>query len=100
MAKHLLLLVLAGLFLGCATTGRPYNTAAINNLEIGKTTQNEVIAMLGPPLSARTLNNGIHIYDYTYAEAPFFTAGSNVDSLQIEFFKGVVIDKYQWLARN
>ncbi len=100
MANHLLLLLIAALFLGCATDGRPYNTAAIHNIEIGKTTRNEVLAMLGAPLSQRKLNNGIEVYDYTYAEAPFFSLGNNVDSLQLEFFKGVVIDKWQWLARN
>ncbi|MFA5111348.1 MAG: hypothetical protein WC443_08090 [Desulfobaccales bacterium] len=100
MAKRLLIIALAGLFLGCsATAGRRYNTAAIENIEVGKTTPSEVVAMLGPPLSERKLSNGTNIYNYTYAETPFLAVGNYVDNLQVVFFNGVVIDKWQWLAR-
>jgi hypothetical protein len=99
MAKHLVLIVLAGLLLGCATAGRPYNTAAVDNIQIGKTTSDEVIAMLGAPVSERKLSNGIHVYDYTYAETPFLAVGESVDNLQVRFYNGVAIDKWQWLAR-
>jgi hypothetical protein len=101
MTKNLLLITLVGLCLGCsssATVGYKFDTTAINSIELGKTTTNEVISMLGSPISEKKLDNGIVIYDYSYGDREHLGMESSVDSLQIQFFNGVAINKWQNLS--
>jgi hypothetical protein len=101
MSKHLLLIILVGILGGCAvnnTVGQKFDTTAVNRIELGKTTENEVIAMLGAPSSEQKLNNGIVVYYYAYGDRKDLGADSAVDSLQIELYNGVVINKHQRLA--
>ena len=91
------------MFWGCSTyntVGHKFDTTAIDRIELGKTTESEVISMLGSPGSEIKLHNGIVIYTYTYGDISGFMAKSAVDSLQIELFKGVVINKSQTLAHR
>ena len=101
MTKNLLLITLVGLLLGCSsynTVGRKFDTTAINRIEIDKTTTLEVISMLGAPISEKKLDNGIVIYDYSYGDREYLGMESSVNSLQIQFFNGVVINKSQNLS--
>lgn len=101
MSKNLLIIILVGMFLGCAinnTVGQKFDTTAINRIELGKTTVNEVISMLGAPESEKKLSNGIVIYYYAYGDRKSLGAESSVNSLQIQLFKGIVINKSQTLA--
>ncbi len=99
MAKNLLLLLLlAGLLMGCAhSAGRPYDTTAIDRIEVGQTLDTEVVAMLGPPLTAKKLSNGMEVYDYTYGNVRPFWFGTYVDAMQVQFYNGVVTRKWQTL---
>jgi hypothetical protein len=90
------------MFWGCATyntVGQKFDTTAIDRIEPGRTTESEVISMLGAPRSQTKLNNGIVIYSYTYGYISGFMAKSAVDSLQIQLYNGIVINKSQTLAR-
>jgi hypothetical protein len=101
MSKNLLSIILVGMFLGCAinnTVGQKFDTTAVNRIELGKTTKNEVISMLGAPGSEKKLDNGIVIYYYAYGDRESLGAESSVDSLEIQLYKGVVISKSQTLA--
>jgi hypothetical protein len=101
MAKNLLLLILAGLFLGCShTAGRKYDVTAMDRIEVGQTSESEVVAMLGMPLTAQKLSNGINVYAYAYGDRCRFGLGTSVDSLQVQFYNGVVINKWQELMQN
>jgi hypothetical protein len=54
MLKNLLLIILAGIFLGCSyTAGRRYDITAMDRIGVGQTTEGEVITLLGPPLAAK-----------------------------------------------
>jgi hypothetical protein len=89
------------MFWGCSTyntVGHKFDTTAIDRIELGKTTESEVISMLGAPRSEIKLHNGIVIYTYAYGEISGFMARSAVDSLQIQLFNGVVINKSQRLS--
>lgn len=100
MSKNLLIIILLGLFWGCSTyntVGYKFDTTAIDRIEIGKTTEIEVISMLGVPKSEKKLNNGIIIYTYAYGDISGFMANSAVDSCQIQFYNGIVINKSQTL---
>jgi hypothetical protein len=101
VSKNLLILILVGMSLGCSTyntVGQKFDTTAINRIELGKTTENEVISMLGAPGSEQKLDNGIVIYSYAYGDRKGLGADSAVDTLQIQLYKGVVINKSQTLA--
>jgi hypothetical protein len=98
MAKNLLLIVLAGMFLGCTTVGRQFDTNAVNHIAVGKTTKSEVMSLVGAPMSDEKLSNGINIYKYSYGiSAPCLMVGS-IATLQVQFYNGVVINKSQRLA--
>ena len=102
MPKNLFLIILVGIMLGCTTTvGRKYDTTAIDRIGVGQTTESEVVAMVGMPLAAKKLSNGMKIYEYAYGErCPFFGFGTSVDSLQVQFYNGVAINKWQALMQN
>jgi hypothetical protein len=95
MHKNLLLILLVVIFLGCTTFGRPFNTGALVQIQPGKTTESEVISMLGPPDAIQRLDNGIQVFEYSYGKTRFKTS---YDYLQIQFFNGVVIDRWQRIA--
>jgi hypothetical protein len=90
------------MFFGCSTyntVGRKFDTTAIDRIELGKTTESELISLLGAPGSERKLDNGIVIYSYTYGDISGFMARSAIDSLQIQLYNGVVINKSQNLTQ-
>jgi hypothetical protein len=100
MWKNLLLIVLAGIFLGCSNTaGRKYDTTAIDRIGVGQTTEGELVAMLGPPLTQEKLSNAITMYGYAYGDkCP--VEGTSIDSLHVEVYNGVVIKKWQALLNE
>jgi len=101
MWKNLLLLILAGIFLGCShTAGRKYDVTAMDRIGVGQTTESDVITMLGPPLSENKLSNGMKIYGYAYGNRCPIGFGTSVDSMQVQFYNGVVINKWQALMKN
>ena len=86
MSKNLLIIILVGMFFGCSTyttVGTKFDTTAIDRIELGKTTEIEVISMLGAPKSEMKMNNGIIMYTYAYGDISGFMADSAVDSCQI-----------------
>jgi hypothetical protein len=89
------------MFWGCSaynTIGNAYDTTVMDRIELGKTKESEVIAMLGAPGSIKKTDNGIVIYYYIYGYQKGLGADSSVDSLEIQLFNGVVINKSQTLA--
>jgi hypothetical protein len=98
MYKNLIFILLAVVFLGCASFGQPFNTALIDNIEPGLTTEGEVISMFGPPAATKKLDNGIQVYEYSYGKPYPFGLGTAYDYLQIQFFNGVVINKWKRLT--
>jgi outer membrane protein assembly factor BamE (lipoprotein component of BamABCDE complex) len=57
--------------MGCATAemGRKFDTAAADRIEIGKTTEAEVLAWLGEPIKKMVMPNGSKIYAYSYMKS-------------------------------
>jgi hypothetical protein len=100
MRTNISITILMSMILGCASTGREYNTSAINYVEIGKTTENEVVSMLGEPISRNRVNNGINILGYEYGTSYFWGTSNSVNTLQVQCYDGVVINKWQRLAWN
>lgn len=100
MLKNILFLALITMILGCASVGREYNTSAINYIEVGKTTQSDVLSMLGQPISIKKYNNGINVLNYEYAKSYFWTATSLTNFLEVQIYNGVAINKWQKLSWN
>ena len=98
MSKNLLIIILVGMLWGCSTyntVGQKFDTNLINRIDLGKTTESEVISMLGAPGSVKKLDNGIVIYSYAYGAREGYVAVCSIDSLQIQLFNGIVINKSQ-----
>jgi hypothetical protein len=83
--------------LGCAF-GQRFNTHAIPSIEIGKTTQSEVVSMLGEPSSKSILNNGVEVYEYSYGTRYPLGFGTCYNYLQVQFYHGVVVNKWKRLV--
>jgi len=67
-----LLTTLAVLGAACAHSmegGRPFDVEASNQIEIGKTTEAEVLALLGEPLLRQSKEDGSKVYGYKYIKA-------------------------------
>jgi hypothetical protein len=56
--------------------------------------------MLGEPLSKYKLNNGINIFQYLYAISYVWGESTSTNTLQVQTYNGVVINKWQRLAWN
>lgn len=101
MGKNLLIIILAGMFFGCShTAGRQYDVTAMDRIGVGQTTESDVVTMLGLPLSEQTLSNGIKIHSYAYGNRCLLGFGTSIDSMQVQFYNGVVINKWQALMHN
>jgi hypothetical protein len=101
MGKTLLMVVLAGIFLGCShTAGQKYDVTVVDRIGVGQTTESDVLMMLGSPLSEKKLGNGIKICNYTYGNRCPLWFGTKIDSMQVQVYNGVVINKWQELTQN
>lgn len=94
MKKNCLISLVCLIFvLSCATVevGKKFDTAAANKIEIGKTTEGEVLTWLGEPLQKITKEDGSKTYGYGYREGkvtalPFVARGTATgDKLVIGF---------------
>ena len=95
-----IVLLVSVLLFGCASAerGRKFDAAAANQFEVGKTTETEVLAVLGQPLARRINADGTKIYGYAYAQADGFAlarGSKNIkgqgDKLIIKFDKNGVV---------
>jgi hypothetical protein len=92
-------MIMVLLSFGCASTeiGRKYDTTAANKIEIGKTTEAEVLTMLGTPLKTKINADGTKKYGYAHIESkavalPFSVKGTaSGDKLIITFDKNGVV---------
>lgn len=94
--KRIVVLVLSLVFLmGCATAerGRSFDTSKSQQIEIGKTTEAEVIALLGAPIRTKIKENGDKAVLYAHAEAKAapFSVKSNSQHVAILFDKNGIV---------
>ncbi|MBM4284043.1 MAG: outer membrane protein assembly factor BamE [Deltaproteobacteria bacterium] len=103
MVKHVAI-VLGFLFLfACATAeiGQQFNKSAAEQIQIGKTTEAELISMLGRPLKERQGQDGVKVYTYGYIKSqatavPFASKGSvSGDKLIVVFDKKGIVSSIE-----
>lgn len=85
------ILAAAVLLSGCATVGRRIDPSAVQHLQIGQTTREQAVALLGTPDSSTQIGTGGTMWTYTFARASTkassfipvvgaFAGGTNVQS--------------------
>jgi outer membrane protein assembly factor BamE (lipoprotein component of BamABCDE complex) len=99
--RFLLLLVPLALLSACAAAshdiGRPVDAQAAQQLEVGKSTEADVLALLGPPLKKIVNADGTKIYGYASIKArayalPFYAKGrASGDRVLIRFNRDGVV---------
>lgn len=85
VVKVVAILMMIGLLAaGCATAevGRKFDTEAADRIEIGKTTEAEVLAWLGEPLQKTIMPNNqkIFVYNYIKSQGRVGLLGPNIQS--------------------
>ena len=96
---HLIIPILIILLSGCVTTykvGKMFKVENVKKIEIGKTTQQEVVEMFGEPWR-EGISNGNDVYIYT-DEQIIFGVDDRVDrkgnTLLIEFDNNKIVKNY------
>lgn len=69
MVGRMFSLLLVVCLVGCATSGRKIDQAAADKIEKGKTTKEQVVALIGSPESISRSSNGDTTYIYNYIRA-------------------------------
>jgi outer membrane protein assembly factor BamE (lipoprotein component of BamABCDE complex) len=67
--SNFLIVLLVACLLGCVTSGRKIDQAAADQIEKGKTTKEQVVALIGSPESITRSSNGDTTYTYRYVRA-------------------------------
>lgn len=86
-------LVIAGI--GCAATlsGKKFNYSAVEQIEKGKSNQEDVRKLFGEPLSTRKTETG-EIWNYFFSASGVITNPSR--SLDIDFDKSGIVKDYKY----
>ena len=66
MKNSFLLVCLLTILAGCATTGHPFNMNATEQIKVGASTKEDVVALLGDPSSVSTKGDGHVVMNYNY----------------------------------
>lgn len=84
--------VLVMFFAGCVTVGRDFPVSGVSEIEIGKTTRNEIRVMFGPPWRTG-IEDGQHTWTYgNYSYGPF--GEKKAKDLVIRFDERDVVASY------
>jgi len=113
MFKKILSILVCLSIVGCASYGKKIDANAINKIEKGITTENEVIAMLGNPMSVGVTPDGkrflMYMYTQSQAKASTFIpivgafvggADTKTQTLQIWVDENGVVSTYAYNNTN
>ena len=98
---------------GCASAGTKVEQSAVAQIQKGKTTKTEVIALLGAPMSASLMGDGKEMMMWSYAQTQIkgatlipivgiFAGGSNtkMTMFQVILNKDKIVEDYLWNDSN
>jgi hypothetical protein len=101
MGKNVLVIILAGLFVGCSiSAGHKYDVTAVDRIGVGQTTESDVVSMMGLPLAEKKLSNGTKVYSYAYGVRCPIWVSTKIDLAEIQVYNGIVINKWQEIMDN
>ncbi len=89
-----ILLVVTGLVSGCATVGKDFPAGRVMEIQIGKTTINDVQAIFGPPWRVGS-ENGMKTWSYGRYHYSLFGDPSTQD-LVVRFDSGGIVRSYNF----
>lgn len=75
---------------GCATAGRDFNEARVQELVVGQSTKKDAIALFGPPNSVHVTGEG-EMLIWTHAKVAAFAISTTSKSLALTFDKDGVL---------
>lgn len=76
-----IILLSACLLAGCATSGKKVSDAQLSQIVSGKTTQSELISLLGPPTTEAYSSDGGRVLGWGYAHVGFAGIGTEVQGI-------------------
>lgn len=98
---------------GCASAGTKIEQSSVSQIQKGKTTKPEVIALLGAPMSASLMGDGKEMMMWSYAQTQIkgatlipivgiFAGGSNtkMTTFQVILNKDKIVEDYLWNDSN
>lgn len=84
------------LMTGCAITmGAKFDASRVGEIQIGKSTKNQIQEMLGPP-SSEGIKDGRPMWIYFFAQIRLFGTPSRGTLLTIEFDKEERVESYSY----
>ncbi len=89
-----ILLVVTGFISGCATVGKDFPAGRVMEIQIGKTTINDVQAIFGPPWRVGS-ENGMKTWSYGRYHYSLFGDPSTQD-LVVRFDSGGIVRSYNF----
>jgi len=105
--KYILFVLTSLLLIGCATVGTPIKNEQLIKLEEGKTTQEEVIRVMGEPVDKTIIETGEEKWTYVYMRTkptwstfvPYVNmvesgANTNTQKLEILFDTQKIVKKH------
>lgn len=95
MRKIAVCLAMLVFLFGCATAekGRSFDNQKAQQIDVGKTTEAEVVAMLGAPYRTKTSSNGEKKFRYAHGQAKVVlgSISSNYQVVDITFDRNGVV---------
>lgn len=85
---------------GCASNGREMSQENLDNIVIGTTTKDQMVAMFGPPLSQSFSTDGKMTMLWYYVHVGAFVSSMRQQNLAVLFDENEVVEKYNFVNNN
>jgi len=97
MKGMILAAALAVLLVGCASSGSKMDTANLDRIEVGETTQQEMIEMFGQPLGQNYTEDGRLALTWHYVHVGPFGTNMQQQNLVAQFDEDGKVERYNML---
>lgn len=94
MLKLLFASFLAILLIGCATYGKPITDSQLAQVEEGRSTKAEVVALFGAPLASTRNSDGTEVLSWGYSHVGFAGTSAKSQGLSVVFDQSGVVKSY------
>lgn len=91
--------LLAGMVLGCASTGHKFDMSAADKFQPGVTTEADAIGALGPPTSQMVNADGTKLITWSYGKSTMLGSGAKVLTIQFDH-SGKMMGVFQQLTTS
>lgn len=92
--RLILVLMLALVMAGCASSGRQIDPSMIDQIEHQQTTRSDLVSMFGQPTSETVNSDGSAILNWTYAYVGYAGIGTKVQGLTVVINESGTVESY------